>query len=133
MTTPLLVTLQQAKDHLRIDTTDGDTDITAKVRAASAAIVRYLKEPVFWTDSSGQIEIDSAGVAVDVPEDVQLATLLLVGYFDRQRDEDEAGSYAEARLPQPVRALLPERVPTIGITDAEYARAKARRHRWWCR
>lgn len=128
----LLVSLQQVKSHLRIDTADGDADILAKAKAASAAIVRYLKEPVFWSGSSGVIETDSAGIAIDVPEDVQIATLLLIGYFDRQRDEDEENSYAEGRLPQPVRALLPERVPTIGITDADLARAQSRRRRWGC-
>lgn len=127
----MLVTLQQAKDHLRVDTTDGDNDILGKVKAASAAIIRYLKAPVFWSGSSGEIETDSAGVAIDVPDDVQIATLMLIGYFDRQRDEDEAKQYGGGQLPEMVRALLPERVPTVGITDDELARAEQRRRCWW--
>lgn len=127
----MLVTLEQARAHLRLDTTDGDTDILGKVKAASRAVVTYLKSPSF-SDSSGAIPEDTAGIAIDVPEDVQLATLILVGYFDRQRDEDDAREFEPGYLPRPVTALLyPYRTPTCGVTDAEFAKIKNRRHRWF--
>jgi hypothetical protein len=126
----MLVTLQQAREHLRVDTTDGDNDILLKVKAASRAVVTYLKSPSF-AESSGEIPEDSAGIAIDVPEDVQIATLMLIGYFDRQRDEDGGHEYELGFLPRPVSALLyPYRVPTCGVTDAEYAKLKTRRC-WW--
>jgi hypothetical protein len=126
----MLVTLEQARAHLRVDTTDGDADILGKVKAASRAVVTYLKSPSF-SDSSGAIPEDSAGIAIDVPEDVQLATLMLIGYFDRQRDEDGGHEYEQGYLPRPVMALLyPYRTPTCGVTDAELAAIKARKR--WC-
>ena len=39
----MLVRLQEASDHLRRDTTDDDNDLTLKIKAASAAIINYLK------------------------------------------------------------------------------------------
>jgi hypothetical protein len=127
----MLVSLEDARSHLRLDTTDGDADITLKIKAASRAVVTYLKSPSF-ADSSGAIPEDTSGVAIDVPEDVQIATLMLIGYFDRQRDEDSGHEYEPGYLPRPVTALLyPYRVPTVGVTDAEIA--ASRRRTWWCR
>jgi hypothetical protein len=49
---------------------------------------------------------DSAGIAIDVPEDIEVATLLLVGYFYKQRDEDANKEFDSNTLPRPVKALL---------------------------
>lgn len=46
-----LVTLAQAKKHLRIDTVDHDVDIALKVDQASAIILRYLKGRRFLISS----------------------------------------------------------------------------------
>jgi gp6-like head-tail connector protein len=56
----LFVTLQQAKDHLRIDDTDSDTDLTLKITQAEAIVTDYLKvdatmlegSPPLWTSAS---------------------------------------------------------------------------------
>ena len=41
------ITLSQAKAHLRIDDTDGDTDLTLKIAAAERAAVEYLQCNVY--------------------------------------------------------------------------------------
>lgn len=118
----MLVSLELARAQIRSDTTDDNADLLLKIKAASRAVVTYLKDPSF-ADSSGGIPEDSAGIAVDVPEDVQLATLLLIGYFYKQRDEDGNHEFEAGALPRPVTALLyPYRVPTVGIPT--------RRHSW---
>lgn len=114
----MLVSLQEASDHLRRDTTDDDADLELKIKAASAAIITYLKTPSF-ADSSGEVPEDSNGVGIDIPDDVKIATLLLVGEFYRNRDGDQNGAvdqqfYGYGYLPRPVVALLyPYRVPTL--------------------
>jgi hypothetical protein len=56
----MFVTLTQAKQHLRIDDTDSDTDLTLKIAQAEAIITDYLKvdeallagSPPAWTAGS---------------------------------------------------------------------------------
>ena len=55
----MLVSLQQASDHLRRDTTDDDADLTIKIQAASAAIMDYLGGDVIPLLSTGEPEEDS--------------------------------------------------------------------------
>lgn len=59
------VTLQEARDHLRIDGSADDAWLTLMIQAVSQAVVLWLKEA--WrayeleTDSTGQIVTDSNG------------------------------------------------------------------------
>lgn len=115
----MLVSLEVASSHLRRDTTADDPDLELKIKAASKAVVTYLKTPSF-ADSNGDIPEDSNGIALDVPEDVQVATLLLIGEYYRQRDANAGQTglvneqYGYGYLPQAVIGLLyPYRVPTI--------------------
>jgi hypothetical protein len=56
----LFVTLEQAKDHLRIDDTDSDADVTLKITQAEAIVTDYMKvdptmlegSPPLWTSTS---------------------------------------------------------------------------------
>lgn len=84
----MLVSLQQASDHLRRDTTDDDADLLIKVKAASQAIVNYISDHSFL-NSSGEPDFDSAGNPVGVPENIQAAVLILLGnlYTDRFGNE----------------------------------------------
>lgn len=103
----MLVSLENARNHLRIDTTDGDADLLLKVKAASRAVLNYISNGAdTFTDSTGEPYEDSNGVALDVPEDVQSATLFLIGYLDRQRDSDADKEFERGYLPAPVCALL---------------------------
>ena len=104
----MLVNLDQAKDHLRIDNDAGDNDLILKIKGASRAVMRYLKSEGVesFTDSAGDVFEDTSGVAMDVPEDVQSATLLLLGYLNRDRDADGDKAYSMGYLPAAVTALL---------------------------
>lgn len=126
----MLVTLQQASDHVRRDSSDDDADLTLKVQAASSAVVTYLKStaylyepmldtsgnPILDTDGYPSPTVDTSGNSV-VRSDIQAATLLLIGEFYRNRDGDQQGAidpqFGYGYLPRPVVALLyPYRDPT---------------------
>lgn len=103
----MLVTIEEARLHLRSDTDDDDPDLTLKIHAASGAVINYLKKPAF---------IDEAGAVIDgaVPFEVKAATLLMLGYLYKDRDNDEGNEYQQGYLPRPVTALLfPLRDPAL--------------------
>jgi hypothetical protein len=113
----LLVTLDQAKAHLRVDHDADDDDITFKIEAASQAILNYLGEAAYeFTDTGGEVLEDSSGILT--PRIVQYATLLLVGDFYMHREPTASDmvpvSYGYGYLPRAVIALLYNlRPPTI--------------------
>lgn len=129
----MLVSLQQASDHLRRDTDDDDSDLILKIHGASAAIQNYLKNPMlayeFAKDEYGKNLLDSSGnfyLATDssgeyiVRQEVQIAVLMMVGVFYIDRDAKEyVDGTQEARLgnmslPKAVHWLLdPIRKPTL--------------------
>jgi hypothetical protein len=103
----MLVTLEQVKAHLRIVHSSDDVDLTGKIHAASAAVIEYLKDGALeFLDSSGRVEVDSSGDPVGVPDVVQTATLIMVGYLNKDRDEDTDHAYEMGYLPKPVMAML---------------------------
>lgn len=116
----LLVTLQQAKDHLRIDTDDGDADLELKIHGASGAVLNYLKGAnrlVQEVDGDGNPVVDADGLPVYTEQvlfEVQAAVLLLLGYLYKDRDNDKDHEYEQGFLPRPVTALLyPLRDPAL--------------------
>lgn len=101
----MLVTLQQASDHLRRDTGDDDADLTLKIAGVSRAILNYLKNDMlayqFEMDEYGKPILDSSGDIVYLRdsggdfiarEEVQAAVLIMLGqvYIDR-----DANAYTE--------------------------------------
>lgn len=117
----MLVTLEQAKEHLRIEPSDSsggadDSDLTLKIKAASRAVIRYIGAEQDFLDSAGDVVEDSNGPTV--PEDIQAATLLLLGSLHRNRDgepsSNQAQTWEHGFLPRPVISLLyPYRLPTL--------------------
>lgn len=116
----MYVTLDRAKRHLNMDHDQDDVLIEAYIGAASEAVKNYLKsaspyeverdsnddpildssgDPIYVVDSSGDKQVKYA---------VQAATLILIGFFYRDRDENaaDAGAYDRGYLPKPVTALL---------------------------
>lgn len=121
----MLVTLQQASDHLRRDTTDDDLDLTLKIKAASSAVENYLKDKdlvyQYTLDSAGDkvFVLDSAGDKI-IRDEVKSAVLILIGnlYIDRDGDAYTKGDYSERlgneSLPKTIHWLLdPLRKPTL--------------------
>lgn len=120
------VTLERAKAHLGMDHDEDDTLISAFISAASGAVKNYLKsasayeverdsndDPVMDSNGDPEYVRDSSGDKV-VALPVQQATLLLIGYFYKDRDENSDGAFAQGYLPPPVTALLyPLRDPAV--------------------
>jgi hypothetical protein len=107
-----LVTLDAVKQSLHVDTSADDTMLQLLIKAASQAVITYLKdqaEELFDLEAASGNSPEDA----DVPEDIQQATILLVGYWYDQSDERDK-SFESAKLPAPVAAMLiPYRTPTI--------------------
>lgn len=99
----MLVTLPEAKAHLGVIHNGDDADITAKIEAASEAVLTYLK----------------AETVPPMAEKVaKQATLLLLGEFYERREAEQEGeigqSFGYGFLPRPVVALLyPHRDPSF--------------------
>lgn len=108
----MLVTLDDIKRYLR-EPEDDDLELQLLGRAASSAVMNYVG-PQDWTDSNGDPIEDSNGQAIGAPDEVQWATLSLVGYLFRHRDEDPDRVFSMGFLPPAVTALLyPLRMPTL--------------------
>lgn len=95
-----IVSLQQAKDHLRIADTDSDTQLTTTfIPGASAIVASYLKWPAPWPYD---------GAATPFPPHIQSATLLVLAcmFEDREGDNDPIG-------PAVVSILARDRTPAL--------------------
>lgn len=117
-----LITLAQARAHVRVDHEVEDAQLDEFIESASAAVVNYLKggADVFLNTLGLPEEIygDSPAevVAYAVPPEVQVATKLLVAYFFRNRDGREPipDGWQHGYLPLAVIALLyPLRDPAL--------------------
>lgn len=122
----MYVTLARAKQHLNMDHDQDDSLIDVYVRAASGAVKNYLKSaspyeverdindnPIL--DSSGDpvYVVDSSGDRV-FSYPVVSATLLMVGFLYKDRDENPDQEFQQGFLPRPVTALLyPLRDPAL--------------------
>lgn len=108
MATPEIVTLDQAKAHLRIDGTEADDDIRLKLSAATQMAITYLDRAVY----TSQQDLDAALVAGIAGIDPLVATdmvragiLLILGDLDANREDVVTGAIA-TRLPTGARACL---------------------------
>lgn len=114
----MYVTLARAKQHLNMDHDLDDVLIDAYIRASSEAVKNYLKSASPYDverDSNDDPVLDSSGdpiYAVDSNGDkivryaVQAATLLMVGFLYKDRDENPDEAFQMGYLPKPVTALL---------------------------
>lgn len=120
-----LVSLSTVKFALRIGDIDeasgggwqvlpheDDALLDEYIEAASAAVINYLKgqaEALLNLDSGGDIPSGT-----EIPKEIEIATILLVGHFYKEPDGNDDGSFEHGYLPRPVTALLyPLRDPAL--------------------
>ena len=118
-----LVTLDQAKLHLRVDQDAEDDDITLKIEAASAAILDYIGDAQYLFLDTGGDELDLEDTSTDQAAHrakhlCRQATLLVLGDFYRSREptatDPVPAQFGYGYLPRAVVALLTSlRTPTI--------------------
>lgn len=105
----MLITLDQARQHLRVDGTDDAADLQLKVNAAQQLAVEYLNRAVYAT----QPELDAAVLAGTAGPNtpmvcndlVRAAILLTLGHLYANREEVVTGTIA-TELPMGSRTLL---------------------------
>lgn len=97
-----IVTLDQAKYHLRLDGNDEDTELPSMIAAAQSAVLNYLKVQ----DISSLAVGSPPAVPTNVTNAARAAVLLMLGYLYRLRDNDDDKEYQQGYLPRPVTALL---------------------------
>lgn len=90
-------TLDEVKHHLRYDDTDSDEILQIYLQSAQTAVKNYITD-----------EIND-----DMLPALKVATLLLVGYLDDNRNGENGAEFGNY-LPAPVRQMLaPYRTPTF--------------------
>jgi hypothetical protein len=115
----MLVTLEQAKAHLRLEDETVDFDLNLKIHAASGAVLNYLKGANRFIQATvnGILAFDVDGDPIYTDEvlfEVQAATLLMLGVLYVDRDGDKDHEYEPGYLPRSVTALLyPLRTPAL--------------------
>lgn len=125
-----LVTLQEAKEHLLVDTSAGDSWLTMVIEGVSDAVLRWLKEDwrayVLLEDSNG-IVLDSSGDPYPLEDSngpivkpvVKMATLVELAVQYRYRDGKDAPAvpshwgYGYTLSAGPTSLLTPLRKSTL--------------------
>lgn len=112
-----MITLEQAKDHLRIDSDVEDAILQVYIDAAEAHVADYLNREVPWqvqeTDADGEPVVDENDepvmVEAPIPAPVIAAALLVLGDLYAHR---EASLVATNRIDNPAvhRLLNPYRI-----------------------
>ena len=97
-----IVSIEQAKEWLRIDGTAMDADVELAVAGATASVYAYLKRPGPYTEED------------PAPDNVRQAVVLLAGMFIRDPDIADAASWQAGYLPAPIVSILyPLRDPAL--------------------
>lgn len=104
-----LVTLDEVKDHCRIDGDHSNNDLTGKIRAASSAIIRFCqgsRDKIVDTNNR-PLESEECSLAKE-------ATLRLVTKLYNDPDGTTVQNLKQGELPFDVTMLIWElRLPTI--------------------
>ena len=83
----MIVPLEEAKAHLRIETNEEDEYLTGLIRQAQAAAEDYCRRS-FGPDGAG----------AEAPEPVRLAVLLMVSHYHEYRDSPDSAAYNTMRM-----------------------------------
>lgn len=101
-----IVTLEQAKKHLREDGADRDDDITLKLSAATQVACNYICRPLFADQAAfdaASAADQAAGVVAD--DAIRAAILLILGHLDANHEDVVIGTIA-TEIPMGSRSLL---------------------------
>ena len=101
-----IVTLEQAKKHLREDGADRDDDITLKLSGAVQVALNYICRPLFADQAAfdaASAADQAAGVIAD--DAIRAAILLILGHLDANREDVITGTIA-TDIPLGSRSLL---------------------------
>lgn len=118
---PLLVSLEVAKQHLRVepDVMLEDDLISLYIEIASDHVQEYLQRAVYATQadydaaqSAGQQGFDDNAIVVNAS--IKGAVLLLIGHYYRNREDVTVGQ-APAELPNASKALLAPYRMRLGV------------------
>ena len=86
----MIVTLEEAKTHLRVQHDEEDALITGLIEQAQAAAEDFCRvtfEPY----------VDDEGHEADAPGPVKLAVFLMVGYFYEHREAEDGAGFRTMR------------------------------------
>lgn len=95
----MLVTLEEAKEHLRVDTDDSDIYISSLIDDVSYLCIDFVKH------EHGSYE-DSAGQPLNVPPYLRRACLVWLGILFRYRDSDTHKGADLGFIPSEVSNIL---------------------------
>lgn len=117
-----LVTLQQAREHIRSDSSDDDGDLALKISAASSAVLGYITASIWepLRDEDGRPVVDADGKEKPFLDDegkkvvrsvIRQATLVTVAWMYAERDGSQKYKVSDQDgygypLPQAATALL---------------------------
>lgn len=91
----MLITLEQAKAHLRIDDADADDDLTLKVRAAEIMASEYIGREIYPDEVTLALAV-LAGTAGPYPivcnDLIRAAILLTLGHLWENREDNVVGA-----------------------------------------
>lgn len=88
-----LITLQQAKTQVRVTDDAKNYDIEQKVAQASAIVMNYIKKttvPEEWVNNS------TSPITYEIPADIQMATLLVVGELYMNRESGAVNIFSDS-------------------------------------
>lgn len=124
-----LITLDEAKAHLRIDYDDDDSDIERKLQEASAAVLTYLdgapigqpkrdEQGEILRTPEGEVDYLRDGDELVVRYEIKAAVKLLLGELYKNREGEQDGEipsqWGYGYLPRSVVSLLyPLRHPSM--------------------
>jgi hypothetical protein len=80
----MIVSMAEARAHLRVDHTDEDDDISLKLDAAEAEVLEYIQRPAPWTDADGN--------EIPAPAPIKAAVLMVLGDLYANREEGIVGA-----------------------------------------
>jgi hypothetical protein len=80
---PTLITLAQAKKHLRLTTYEDDDDVLLKLEQATSMVLEYI-----WRDDDDWVDTMIAWTTTTAPKQIQAAIMVQLGELHRFRGDD---------------------------------------------